>query len=120
MKFVIENLDDSITHLVCYSDDATDTPDEVQEGDAINEVNGSLMVDMTNVEFIKSNEIGWLLQRHRESSQNDRKVILHSVSDFTLKTLQMMKLDDVFEITQSADDAKRILCEAAADSNSGE
>lgn len=107
MKCVFNSVENNLATITLYNDEAAmpSASAEIESvmGDSVFE--RSLIFDCGNIQYICSEEIGWLLQCHRSVSKNDGSLVLHSVSGFAIETLRLMKLDSVLTIVDNADDA---------------
>jgi len=107
MKCVFNSVENNLAAITLYNDDLTmpssSAEIESEIGDSV--FDRSLIFDCSNIQYICSEEIGWLLQCHRRVSKNGGSLVLHSVSGFAIETLRLMKLDAVLTIVDNAGDA---------------
>ena len=77
---------------------------EVESSDPLRAVLGSddcsrrLVLDLSDVEYIDSSGIGWLLARHRRYREAGGDLILHSLSPTVLDMIRMLRLDAVLRL----------------------
>ena len=107
MKCVFNFVENNLATITLYKDEATRPSASADIESMIRDsvFERSLIFDCSNIQYICSEEIGWLLQCHRSVSKNGGSLVLHSVSGFAIETLRLMKLDSVLAIVGSAGDA---------------
>lgn len=104
MKCVFNSVENHLAIITLYNDELN-TPGTAAEIESVigeSVFDRSLIFDCSQIQYICSEEIGWLLQCHRRVSGNGRLLVLHSVSGFASETLQLMKLDSVLKIVDNA------------------
>jgi anti-sigma B factor antagonist len=69
------------------------------------DVAGTVVVDLTHVQVIDSLGLGMLVRAHRDVREQDGQLCLAAPSRFIRTVLHTMKLDGVFPIFDSLDDA---------------
>ena len=65
------------------------------------------------VSYIDSAVIGWLLSLNRVMNEAGGKLVLHSMSKSVRRVLTMMHLENVFNLADDTDEAKKRLKEGA-------
>ena len=55
-----------------------------------------VLLNLSEVEYIDSSGIGWLLGRHKRYREAGGKLILHSASPMVLDVVKMLRLDAIF------------------------
>jgi stage II sporulation protein AA (anti-sigma F factor antagonist) len=64
-----------------------------------------VVLDMGEVSFIDSSGISWLLIRHKRFREAGGKLILHSIPPLVLDVLKVLRMDLVFNLTETESDA---------------
>jgi anti-sigma B factor antagonist len=59
-----------------------------------------VLLDLSEIEYIDSSGIGWLLARHKRFREAGGKLILHSASSAVLDVVRMLRLDTVFLLAE--------------------
>jgi len=70
-----------------------------------------IIVDLTGVSFMDSSGIATLVEGLQWSKKDDKAFILAGLGTNVMNALSLTKLDDVFTIKDSADDAYKELCQ---------
>lgn len=65
----------------------------------------NLIIDFTNIEFIDSSGFGALVTVHNHAKNVNANVMLCNISSETMELLKITKLDQVFHIYSSIDEA---------------
>ncbi|MBT3659813.1 MAG: STAS domain-containing protein [Rhodospirillaceae bacterium] len=63
------------------------------------------VVDLAGVEMIDSSGVASLVEGHQQAKKRGSRLVLVACRPTVLKVLQLAKLDDVFEISGSLEDA---------------
>ena len=66
---------------------------------------GTLLVDLSAVDYIDSSGVASLVESFQSARMKDQNYILVSVSEGALRVLQLARLDKVFTICNSIEDA---------------
>lgn len=72
-----------------------------------------VLIDFSEVPFIDSSGVGWLIRSHKRFKQNSGQLVLHSLSPIVSKTLAVLSLKNYFEIASTAAEAQERLGKAA-------
>ena len=65
-----------------------------------------IVVDLSDVGFMDSSGIGWLLRCHKRFQTNDGRLIIHSAPDNVLRIFRLLHLSDAIETAESEQDAR--------------
>ena len=68
----------------------------------------TILLNMGGVEMLNSNGIGWLLTCHRRVREAGGSIVLHGIPPLAANVLKMMRMDLVFDIANSKEDAIRL------------
>ncbi len=68
-----------------------------------------VMVDLTEVGFMDSSGLGMLISFFKEVTEQQGEIVYFGVQSYVKKLLGLVKLDQVFKICDSRDDALRLL-----------
>lgn len=68
-----------------------------------------ILLDLNNTEFIDSSGVNWLLIVHRRMRENGGRLVLHSLPPMVENVLKVLRMNLVFEIAPSRDDARRLV-----------
>lgn len=68
----------------------------------------SVIVDMSDVEMIDSYGVNWLLGVHRRLAQNNFHLVLLHLSPIVRRVLSILRLNLVFSVAESFDEAVQI------------
>ncbi|WP_341721265.1 STAS domain-containing protein [Micromonospora sp. FIMYZ51] len=106
-----------VTVLVDSDELAPETDDTLRVAlrEAV-EVDGTVVVDLGRVNVIDSVGLGLLVRAHREVRERDARLCLAAPSRFIRTVLHTMKLDGVFPIFETLDDALTQLAAAGGGS----
>ena len=66
-------------------------------------------LDMGEVSFIDSSGISWLLIRHKRFREAGGTLILHSIPSLVLDVLKVLRMDLVFNLTETEADALAVV-----------
>ena len=69
----------------------------------------NVVLDMGEVSFIDSSGISWLLIRHKRFREAGGMLILHSIPPLVLDVLKVLRMDLVFNLTETEADALTVL-----------
>ncbi len=58
-----------------------------------------VVLGLTNVDYIDSSGISWLLVRHKRFREADGKLVIHSVPPMVRQVLEMLRLNLVLHLT---------------------
>ncbi len=73
-----------------------------------------VLLDLAGTEYIDSTGVSWLLTCHKRCREGGGKLVLHSLNPLVKQVLQVLKLDRVLHIADSADKARAELNEVTA------
>ena len=97
---------------IAYSQ-TTGEPDPVRSLVGPDAFSRRVLMDMEHLSFIDSSGIGWLLASHKRFKKAGGSLVLHSVPEPVLLTLQVLRLDVVFNIAADEPAALERLSDAA-------
>lgn len=113
MQLTVENKSDSHTELRVQGHITATAISPV--GDLLSDLVGPsvysqrVLIDFSEVPFIDSSGVGWLIRSHKRFKQQSGQLVLHSLSPFVTKTLAVLSLKSYFEIASTAAEAKERL-----------
>ena len=81
-----------------------------QTGEAINSGAYVVILDFSDTKFIDSIGLGALVSILKQTAQNQKSVILSSLSPHVRQIFELTKLYRLFDIFESVDDAKKSIC----------
>ena len=70
-----------------------------------------VLLNLEDVEFVDSSGISWLLTCHKRFRESGGKLVIHSCAPAVLKILRVLRMDQVFNIASSPEEAKQMLSE---------
>ncbi|MCW3804885.1 STAS domain-containing protein [Plebeiibacterium marinum] len=76
---------------------------KLELSNVINNNNGNVLMNLSNIKFIDSSGIGVLISALKTARQNNRGFYLCCLQKDVLNLLKLMKLDKVFDIYDSKD-----------------
>ncbi len=113
MKLRVLAQDDRSAHLVCEGDlVATAVSARADPLDALLPPVSrppAVLLDLSQVGYINSTGISWLVQTHRRLQQNGGRLVLHSVQPFVRGVLHLMRLDTVLQLADDEPAARALL-----------
>ena len=77
---------------------------EVESSDPLRDVPGGedytrrLVLNLSDVEYIDSSGVGWLLARHKRYREAGGELVIHSLSPMVLDMIRMLQLDSVLRL----------------------
>jgi anti-sigma B factor antagonist len=74
---------------------------------------GKTVLGLERVDFIDSAGIGWLLANHKRFKQAGGMLVLHSVPEAIMLTLKLLRLNAIFQIAESEEQAMTIINDAS-------
>jgi anti-anti-sigma factor len=79
-----------------------------------NAYNHKILLDLTNSDHIDSSGVNWLLTMHRRARENGGRLVIHSVPPLVDNVLKVLRMNLVFEIAPSREEAFRMIAGDAA------
>jgi anti-anti-sigma factor len=67
----------------------------------------TVLLDMSGAEMIDSSGVNWLLIVHRRMRENGGRLVLHSLPPLVGNVFRVLRMNQVFEIATSHDEARR-------------
>lgn len=67
-----------------------------------------VLLDLSNVDYIDSSGLGWLIVCQKRFKENQGGLVLHSLPQLVQNVLKVVQLDQVFTIAEDAETAANI------------
>jgi len=77
-------------------------------------VRQTILLDLRRADYFDSFALGWLLNCHRELSQNGGMMLLHSASPKVIQFLRLLKLEAILPIYENENTARGAFARNAA------
>ena len=69
----------------------------------------NVLLDMSDVEYIDSGGIGWLMHCRKDLQKSGGRLVLFAPSPTTHKTLKLLNLDTIFDVVDDEEQALAIV-----------
>lgn len=73
-----------------------------------------VLLDLAGTEYIDSTGVSWLLTCHKRCREGGGKLVLHSLNPLVKQVLQVLRLDRVLQVAESAEKARTDIHEVRA------
>lgn len=103
------SIDSEASHSVVAVEgdlDAVEVQDLREQVETLIGGNGSIIFDLSAVEFIDSSGIGLIVHTYRALNPSGRQVIVSGASDQPLELLRSTQLDRIVPFTESLEEAR--------------
>ncbi len=112
MNFVLAALEDGVAHVELggriTQDSISPFSDVFRDHLGSSAYEQQVLVDFSNVEWLDSSGISWLLASLRKFRENGGKLVLHSIPPNVRDVIRVLNLHKTFTIANSAAEAQQV------------